>query len=245
MARYTRTGYKRYRRRRNALTTRNITARTSARSQSRQLLALRNRINAVARNCRQETQLFTSEGSDTFTNSTFATTNTVHIVTPAGAAIAGQWMRSKGLSIRGVVEYSDNYATDVAVDHQRTCSFRIIVYARIGSGNQSAIPIGNIIDLSASGAGYELNAVRPLKKGLTSYAKIYYDKTYTISAQNPIKRIAISLRKILNLHKETDDAHPRGETHVAFVASGLHFDSTYNQQLKFSYISTYAYNDEK
>lgn len=242
MARYSRTGYKRYRRRRSALTTRNITSRTSARSQSRQLIALRNRINAVARNSRPEIQLHNVTDSKTFTNSTFANTNTVWKVSLPGNSITGQWLRSRSLNIRGVVEYSDNYATDVAVDHQRTCSFRFIVYARKASGN-NVIPISNIIDLENSGAGYELNAIRPLKKGLTSYAKIYYDKTYTISAQTPIHKFNFSLKRLFNLHKETTDTNPRGEIMFAVIASGLHFDSTYNQQIKVSFISTYAYND--
>lgn len=242
MARYTRTGYKRYRRRRSALTTRNITARTSARSQSRQIMALRNRVTNVERNCRPETQLHTITSGATFSNSTFAATYQQWLLTVAGNSITGQWLHSKGLSLRGIVEYSDNYQNVVAADHQRTCTFRVIVFAKLSSGN-SDVPVANIVDLSNTGNGYELNAVRPLKKGLTSYAKIYYDRSYVISAQNPIKKIAISLKRLMNLHKETTDTHPRGELTLAVITSGLHWDSAYTQELRLNFISNFAYND--
>lgn len=231
-----------YRNSRGRLSNRNVFSKTSAKSQARQIAALRNRINNVARNNRPETQLLNVSDSKTFTNSSFATTNDSWKVSLPGSSMTGQWLRSRSLNIRGVVEYSDNYQTDVAVDHQRTCSYRFIIYTRKASGNNT-IPIANIIDLSASGTAYELNAFRPLKKGLTSYAKIYYDKSFTISSQNPIRKFNISLNKIWNLHKETTDSNPRGEIQFAIIASGLHFDSTYNQQIKVSFISTYAYND--
>lgn len=233
--------YKRYRKR-STLSTRNIMMRTSARNQSKQILSLRKRIKNVERNCRPETQLYTVIDSEKFTNSTFATTNKNWVISAPTVNMSGQWLHSKGLNVRALIEYSDNYVIDAAVDHQRTCSFRILIYSRVASGN-NVIPIENIADISSSGDGYELNAIRPLKKGLTSYAKIYYDKSYTISSQNPIKRVFISLKRIMNMHKETNDTHARGEIILAFITAGLHFDSTYNQELKMSFVSTYAYSD--
>lgn len=234
--------YKHLRRYRKTLAGRNVTQYMSARAQARQILALRNRISAVARNCRPETQLHTFTGGATFNNNTFAATYQQWLLTVAGNNITGQWLHSKGLSVRGVVEYSDNYQNVVAADHQRTCTFRIIIFAKVQSGN-SDIPVSNLLDLSNSGTGYELNALRPLKRGLTSYAKIYYDKSYTISAQNPIKKFAISIKRLMNLHKETDDTHPRGEIGFAVVTSGLHWDNSYTQELRLSFISNFAYND--
>lgn len=234
--------YKHMRRYRKTLAGRNIQQYMSARAQARQILALRNRISAVARNCRPETQLHTFTGGATFSNSTFAATYQQWLLTPAGNNITGQWLHSKGLSVRGVVEYSDNYQNVVAADHQRTCTFRILIFAKVVSGNND-IPVANIIDLANTGTGYELNALRPLKRGLTSYAKIYYDKSYTISAQNPIKKFAISIKRLMNLHKETNDTHPRGEIAFAVITSGLHWDNSYTQELRLSFISNFAYND--
>lgn len=236
---YRRRNNRSYRRR---LSNRTVFSKTSAKSQAKQIAVLRNRLSTVERNNRPETQLYNVSASKEFTNSTFATTHDMWKVSLPGSSMVGQWVRSRGLNIRGVVEYSDNYQTDVAVDHQRTCSFWLLVYSRRASGNNT-IPISNIIDLSASGTDYELNAIRPLKKGLTSYAKIYYDRSFTISSQTPIRNIYILLKKLFNLHKETTDTNPRGEIQFAIIASGLHFDSTYNQQIKLSFISTYAYND--
>lgn len=233
---------RRYRRRRTALSTRNITMRTSARNQSKQILSLRNRISNVERTCRPEIQLFNTSDDAIFSNSTFAATYDVWTLTVSGDNIAGQWLRSKNLSLRAIVEYSDNYQNVIAADHQRTCTFRFILFARTSSGT-NGIPVTNIVDLASSGTDYELNAIRPLKKGVTSYAKIYYDKSYVISDKSPIKKIAINLKRIMNLHKETTDTHPRGEIYLAIIASGLHFDSSYVQQMKVSFISTYAYSD--
>ena len=234
---------RRYRRRRTALSTRNITMRTSARNQSKQILSLRNRISNVERSCRPETQLFNVSDDATFSNSTFASTYDQWTLTVNGSDMTGQWLHSKNLNVRAIVEYSDNYQNVVAADHQRTCSFRFVIYAKTASGNGGGVPINNIVDLSSTGTGYELNAIRPLKKGLTSYAKIYYDKSYVISDKTPIKKIVINLKRIMNLHKETNDTHPRGEIYFGVIASGLHFDSSYVQQMKLSFISTYAYND--
>lgn len=238
--------FKRYnsnrRRRRSTLSTKNIVSRKSASSQSRQILSLRNRISKVERDSRPEIQLHEISDSKTFTNSSLADTNFQWIVSLPGSSMTGQWVNSRGLGIRGVVEYSDNYQTNVAVDHQRTCSFRFIVFSSKASSN-SVIPLQNLVNINAAGTGYELNAIRPMKKGITSYAKIYYDKTFIISSQNPIRKFYISLKKIKNLHKETSDIHPRGEIQFGIITSGLHFDSTYNQQIKLSFISTYSYND--
>lgn len=231
-----------YRYNRRRLSNRNLFTKTSAKSQAKQIAVLRNRINTVERNNRPETQLHTITDGATFSNSSFAATHQNYILSVAGSSMVGQWLHSKSLSIRGVVEYSDNYQNVVAVDHQRTCSFRFIIYSKLVSGN-SEIPTANIVDLSNTGRGYELNAVKPLKKGLTSYAKIYYDKSYTISSQNPIKKFNINLKKLLNLHKETNDSHPRGEISFAVVTSGLHWDNSYTQELRLNFISTFAYND--
>lgn len=231
-----------YRYNRRRLSNRNVFNKTSAKSQARQIATLRNRINAVARNNRPETQLHTGTAGATFNNSEFSATYQNWVISLPGNSMTGQWVHSKGLSLRGLFEYSDNYQNVVAADHQRTCTFRIIIYAKLVS-NSTEIAVADILDLSNSGRGYELNAVKPLKKGITSYLKIYYDKSYTISAQNPIRKININLKKLLNLHKETSDEHPRGEIGFSVITSGLHWDNSYTQELRLNFISTYAYQD--
>lgn len=231
-----------YRYNRRRLSNSTLFNKTSAKSQARQIAALRNRINNVERNNRPETQLHTGTSGATFNNSNFSATHQNWVISLPGTSMTGQWVRSKGLSLRGVVEYSDNYQNVVAADHQRTCTFRFIIYGKLVS-NSTEISTADIIDLSNSGRGYELNAVKPLKKGITSYVKIYYDKSYTISSQNPIKKFNINLKKLLNLHKETTDEHPRGEIGFSVITSGLHWDNSYTQELRLNFISNYAYND--
>lgn len=232
---------KRYYRRRQ-LTTANIRSRTGAKSQASQIIALRNRINAISKRDRPEIQLFNTQESKTFTNSTFASTYETYRITPAGSAMTGQWMNSRNINIRGIIEYQDNYDKDVAIDHQRTCSYRFILFSTKTSTN-SARSLADVLDISSSGTGYELNAIKPLKKGCSSYVNIIFDKCYTISYQNPIKKFKLSFKRLQNLHRELSDGHPAGEIYFCVICSGLHYDTSYEQKLDFSFISTYAYTD--
>lgn len=236
-------GKKRYYRRRRVLSKANVKSNTSAKSQANQIIALNKRISAVEKRDRPEIQLFTKQEGHTFTNSTFADTWTKWKCSLASNQITGQWVNLRSFNIRGILEYSDNYEKDVAIDHQRTCSFRLVIWQKLVSDGHD-MTLTDLIALSSSGVGYELNAIRPFIKGTSAQAKILYDKTYAMSNQSPIRRFNISLKRLLNIHKDSDKSFCRGDIFVGFCASGLHFDTTYEQKVDINWISTLAYIDQ-
>ena len=239
MPRFARTRGKRYYRKRRVLAKSNIFSRKSASAQAKQINALRKRISYVYRRTRPETQRKQISGKYTFKNDAFA--DTYDLNRPiAGISnssnLHGAWANLYNYNWRAIFEYSDNYNIDVAVDHQRSCSFRVLIWQAIKSGD-SQMNIGDVLLNSASSTDYELNTIRPLREGVSSVAKILCDRTYTISNANPIKRVNVNIRRLLNLHKEPSQAYPRGDIYVAVVTSGLHWDSTFNQQLDYAWVS--------
>ena len=235
---------KRFYRRAKPLSKANIFSRKSASSQARQINALRKRINTVYKRTRPETQRYQVSDSVTFKNDTFA--DTYKINRPAAGIVSnmtGNWANLYGTNIRILMEYSDNYQVDAAVDHQRTCSYRFIVWQTVKTGG-SQQNIGDVLLQSGSGTDYELQTIRPLKNGVTANARILCDRTYTISYAEPSRRHTINLRKLWNMHKESGQSYPRGDIYFAVVTSGLYWDSTYNQQLKCTWIADTYYADQ-
>ena len=243
MARFARTRGKRYYRKRRVLAKSNIYARKSASAQARQISALNKRISRVYRMVRPEAQRDQTSESWIFKNDTFADTYNSKRLTRQTISMVGNWTNLHSVNIRGLFEYSDNYQIDAAVDHQRCCSARLLVWQAVKCGG-SAMSVTDILMLSGSGSNYELNTIRPLKNGVTSIAKILYDKTVLISNASPIKRFRINLKRLLNLHKESDQSYPRGDIYFAVVTSGLYWDSTYNQQIKVTWVSDVYLSDQ-
>lgn len=139
----------------------------------------------------------------------------------------------------GTLEYTDTFLTQAAIDHQRSCMVRIIICQRIqGSANNPQV--GDIINISASGPDYELNAIKPLRDNVTSYMKVLYDKAYTLSDQQPIKTFNINLRKLLPFRFGNNDSSHYGSFEIVIVTAGLHWDTNYHQQVKCSWASKLA-----
>lgn len=249
--------YRRYkrnnRRSRRTLSTKNIYNRRSAKSQANQIYALRKRISAVARANRPETYIKYATHQRVFTNSSIDRTYEGYGVYPLKSAINGNVAKMYNLIFRGNFEYADNYDLYPAIDHQRTCSMRIIVVQT--KATTSSFGTNDILDLGSSGVSYELNAYKPFKSGVTSRFKILYDKIYTLSNQLPIRQFNINIRNIGNviyeMSTEVDEGStvatstpvPKGAISVFIVSSGLHWDSTYSQQVTMNSFIKYAYSD--
>lgn len=238
--------YRRRVRRSRTLRSSNVYRRTSAKSQARQIVALNRKISRVYKSLRPDTQVFyTNPVSRIFNNSA---ASAVHYFT---SWTASGFKNSDGISfeldpgdsrklynfrVAGTVEYSDNYPEQAAVDHQRTCSIRIILGQSIRSASAS-VSENSILETVTSGDGYELNCVRPLRDNCTSYVKILYDKSYPMSDQNPIREIKWNFRKLLPWRRDAiDGAYHYGAFWILVTTAGLHWDSNYSQQLKFNYM---------
>lgn len=222
-------------------------------AQAGQIKALSSRINRVYRRLKPDTNVFyTDSFTKVFDNSASANTYYCSDVTSAefknqqGQAFQfsiGDSRKLYNVRFYGNFEYVDNYVVQPQVDHQRTCMARIIIAQRIqGSANKAVIT--DIAKIESSGAGYELNCLKPLKDNVTDYVRILYDKAYTFSDQTPIRSFNINLRKLLPWRFSSGDTYHYGSFVFMVITAGLHWDTTYTQELKFNWGAKLACPEE-
>lgn len=235
---------KKYFRRRRTLSTRNIFNRRTSKAQANQIHALNKKVNAIARRNRPDTHIAVSDPvSHQFTN---ATLSSVSVSFSSGLTPTGHYLRLLDFTISGTFEYADNKEQYPAVDIPRAGSIRLVIWQSLQTKESSAVQkITNLIDVQGSGAGYELNTMRPFKQGVTSYVKILYDKTYTVSDQYPVRPFKVRLNKLMPMRIEEGDSKPQGEIYYGFVTSGLHYGSAaYSESITCNFITKIAFNDD-
>lgn len=231
-----------YRRNRRSLSNRTIFGKTSAKSQAKQIASLRNRVGRLAKLSRKEIRNTQETFDKTFTNSAISDVYSTWSLTDD--FMQGQWTKMRGLSINGILEYGDNKEEYAGVSTTRSGSIRLIVYQSLQSRTAS-VGVDAVAEIHSSGLDYELNTTRPLKDGVSSYVKILADRTYTLSDQQPQKRVNINIRKMLNLHKEKEDTTARGRIFIGIISSGLHWVSGgYSENIKASLIAKQVYTED-
>lgn len=210
---------KKYFRRRRTLSTRNIYNKRSSKSQAIQIHALNKKVNAIARRNRPDTHLAVSDPvSRQFTNESLATVSQSY---SSGLLPTGQYCRLLDFTISGTFEYGDNKEAYPGVEVPRAGSIRLVIWQSLASKEASAVQkISSLIDVSGTGAGYELNTMRPFKEGVTAYVKILYDRTYTVSDQYPVRPFRVHIKNLLPMRLEVGDSQPRGQVYYGFVTSG-------------------------
>ncbi|QIR82206.1 capsid protein [Chicken virus mg6_2056] len=245
-----------YRRRRGHLSNRYIYGKKSASSQAKQIAALRNKVSALARANRPETRIQYAEFSKDFNNSALSNNSWGTFAYVPKDKIDGNFIRYKTIKLSGILEYSDTFATNVSIDHQRTCSVRIVVYQMKQSSSNTTPLLENLIDVGSSGVSYELNSIKPFKTGTGQIVKILSNRVITLSNIQNIKRFNITINKgMLNqtfqMEGEVDQGdndaltfpYPRGTIGIGFVCAGLHWDSSYTQQVNMNCFLKLAYTD--
>lgn len=247
--------YSRRSKRNTRLSNKNIYGRRSSRAQASQIASLRNKVNYISRTMRPEVKIHYREYSRTFNNSAFNNTNWGDFVHLSKDDVVGNYARFKTIKLSGVLEYTDTFDNNVSIDHQRTATIRVIVYQMRNTYSLGTPVLGDILDISQSGTGYELNAYKPFKAGAGQVVKILSNRVITLSNIQSIKRFTINIRKgMLNqtflMESESDEdnissslVYPRGSIGIAFVASGLHWDSNYTQQITMNSFLKIAYTD--
>lgn len=233
---------RRYRRNRRYLSNRYIYGKTSSKAQAKQIASLRNTVGKLAKLNRKEIHNIQETYNHTFTNSALSSVYDTFFLSTS--YMEGQWTKLRGLSINGILEYGDNYNAYPNTDVTRSGSVRIVVYQHLQS-RSSTTAISYLANISNTGTDYELNTTRPLKDGVTAFARILCDKTYTLSDQQPQKRVNIYIRKLLALHKESDDNVPRGSISVGIITSGLHWTTGgYNEHITASLIFKQVFTED-
>lgn len=230
--------------RRRTLSTRNIYSKRNAKSQANQIYTLNKKVNAIARANRPDTHILTNGPiSQEFTNSSLAT---IHKSYSSGLTPNGNYCRLLSFKISGTFEYGDNKESFPGIEVPRAGTIRLVIWQSLASkssGNVQNLP--DLIDISNSGASYELNTMRPFKDGVSAFVKILYDRTYTVSDQYPVRPFKVQLNKLMPMRLQTGDSGPRGAIYFGFVTSGLHWVNTsYNEHITCNFITKVAYNDD-
>lgn len=230
--------------RRRTLSTRNIYNKRSSKSQANQIYSLNKKVNAIARANRPDTHILKSDPvTQEFTNSSLAT---IHKSFASGLTPTGTYARLLDFKISGTFEYGDNKEAFPGIEVPRAGTIRLVIWQSLSSKASGSVQsIENLIDVSNTGAGYELNTMRSFKDGVTAYVKILYDRTYTVSSQYPVRPFKVQLKKLMPLRIETGDSAPRGQIYFGFVTSGLHWASaSYNEHITCNFVTKIAYNDD-
>lgn len=209
-----------------ALSRKNIYTKTSAKSQSNQIVALTKRVSALSKRNRLELLRYpvgVSTTSVTFDSSALSAVQYTQAVNMVSFC-KGSWTHLRKFAVHGILSYADNdsAATPRPSGISQAATARLIIWQNLRS-NSSAMTLDDILSVGWSGADYQMNTVRPLRDGVTSVAKILYHKVFNISHQRPQIPFKISINKLLNYHKEDNAAFTigRGSIYIAWVTSGL------------------------
>ena len=253
---YRRRGYgrKRSSRRRSALSSRSIYGNKSARAQSYQIAALRNRMRRMSRQLRPETKVWLSGiKSESYTSSITGTWCSKYevmgeLIENAGAAegqMIGDKITVKSLQILAHFDFhSVNDPQSQMLDSYGGC-IRIVVFQSKARSNETAGSIGPsviVTNAAGSGTGYDMIPVAPLTAGITERFTILADKSYSITESNNQRLIRFSV-KPRNIRKNESDYY--NKVFCFIYVSGLHWTSTtyyeeVRQQLQFKVAYTDA-----
>ena len=252
MAKYGRKYRRTYRRNRRTLSTRNIWANRSSRSQAAQISALKRRVRAVSRACRPEVKIWNSDAvSTTFDNSALANNHqlnpvfrTLDVGTAEGQMIGDQ-VRIKSVCMYGTLEYYNNSATQYH-DSEPAGGFIRFIYFQTKAINVAPV-VSEILDVSSSGAGYEINCEKPLINGFSAQFRVLGDYKY---AMNPTRnhilfkhRLPIKFKNSLLKIPPVSQEIAMNSIYVLIVTSGLHWDTNFTESISANRQVKVAYTD--
>ena len=223
---------------RRTLSNYHIATRISARSQAKQIYAIKKRINRIQKLTRPETKIIT-QALPIYTNVTSnfmtltpqmplspPTTSNSSTIDPNSEPInVNRFFRLNTFHLYGEVRYDTITATVSPVN------FRIVIVQQTKSRGD-ALNINDIFqglgttDTTVSGARGMAN-YGPLQTGLSRTCKVLSDKKYTLSYQRPTVKINTTLRYLRNLYWDTNaltstsstsqttsDTYPSGKIYV-------------------------------
>lgn len=238
--------YKKRYNRNKTLSARNIYSNKSAKSQSKQIYALKKRINTVYRRTKPEIKVFDG------TNSTYSFDSQTLLNTYKIIPFDGPWKGSEddnrigdlikclSYTIYFTGEYYNSSNTGYHDSESAGTPFRIIVFQKKTSNNDSP-SIGEILSrTSGSGADYTNQAICPLKKGVTEKYKILADRkfTFTINRNQQLKTI-----KCRPNNMRWDANNYANGLYILLISAGLHFDNNFSEFVKGTVMSKLTFTD--
>lgn len=239
-----------YRRGRRTLTTRNIWANRSSRSQAAQISALRKRISAVSKACTPEVKIWNSDAvSTTFSNSSLSDVYQLNPLTqllsvgPAEGQMIGDQVRLKSVCMYGTLEYYNDSATQYH-DTEPAGGFIRFIYFQLKTINLPPVA-SEILSVSSTGASYEINCEKPLVNGFNNQFRVLGDYKYAVNpTRNHIlfkHRLPIKFNNSMYKVAPVGNEVPSNAIYVMIVTAGLHWDTNFkeyitaNRQVKVAY----------
>lgn len=223
---YGKKSYKRKYRKSKKLSNYNIATKTSARAQSKQIYALKKRVNQIYRLTKPEVQIQTrssiqpisltqrTSASYTFIQESQAnvTLNVVPSVfwstSPSSiggtSEIVNNWVKSHSFTLYGNWQYGT-----VASDNT-PLTLRIVIL-QTKKTRASSITSEDVFTNTENSAGANFSAVfGPLQDGITATCRVLSDKRYNLNFQRPNINIKTPLRYLYNFRRDTASSSSAG-----------------------------------
>ena len=246
-ARYNKRFYKKRSYKRGSLSTRKIFGSKSAKSQARQIYALRKRINYVSKVCKPETKVY--QGSNISLNfESSQLTNTYKIQYFNGPTrgtgddnFTGNKVRSIALNVYTTLEYYNSSDTGYHNTESAGSPFRIIILQRKKSSNNEDLTLGDVLSsYGGSGGNYSMQAVCPLVRGITDNFKVLCDKRFVFTTSNNQRILRLKVKP--NNLRWDNDGIANGFI-VLYISAGLHYDANFIEHIEGYSRIDYIYAD--
>lgn len=248
MGRYYNRRYKRRSYRRKALSTSRIFGRTGAKSQAKQIYALKKSMNALNKRFKPEiyTHHLEQVYTKTFTNSTFGDSYWRGLYSWPSSGSGDEDKRGdkifvKNMQLNFTFEYHNNSNTAYHAGESSGCPVRVIIIKSKTPVSAQNPELNDILLYSSySGAEYTQRAVSPYVHGITDKFRLLYNKVFYLNPTQNQKALRIFLRPGL-IQWET----PSVATHVfMYVAPcGLHSDADFTESIEMTMSGKIAYID--
>ena len=238
-----------YRRRNSKLSTRKIFSRTGAKSQAKQIYALRRRVTTLSRRVKPELKVKDSSITS-FDLHNAAWTNSYQAYTlqwPAqGDAVdqrVGTEFKVKNIMIRLNLEYYNNSETGYYANNSAGTPVRIIVIKTVGPVlTNFETSLDTILQHSGySGGDYTARSISPFKRSVTQQFKIVSNKLVNLTSDKNQRSIFISVGRNQNIN-----FNPGGQAvhYLLYIApSGLHYDTEFKEHVKGTMVYRITYTD--
>lgn len=243
---------KNYRKNRSSkvLKNRYIYGNKSASAQSKQIAALKTRLNYFARQNRPEIKTkFASSSAFTFDNSAASNTWKAYPTVGLYGGTAdndrvGNFVRVKSLTWYFTFEYYDNMVSLQNQPDSRGGMIRVLLLQYKKPVGQTDIPVSRnsfLENWSDSGSAYTQQVIVPLKTGITEEFRVLADRKWAITENKNqlIKKITV---KPSNFRYTTDDKV--NNVICVIITSGLHYGAaSYIQYIKGTFSDKIVYTD--
>lgn len=233
-----------------ALRTSSIFGKTSAKSQARQIAALKRRVSRVYKNCRPEIKSFVGDAETiSYTSSSTSSYYRIYpLVSPVQGTSdedrVGNAINVKSLKLYLTAEYFNNSSTGYHNSESAGCQVRVVVGQFRTAHASNAIPfISELFEYSAgTGPTYTQMSVVPLKQGITTKYRILRDYRFPMTTDRNQKIITLDV-KPRNYKWYTTNVENHNNCWVAIVVTGLHWDEDFKETCMITFSNKIVYTD--